>query len=89
MHPTDPLTDRKRRARKIGIITGVAAFVLILGGATVGLSLGYGEPLGGGDDYQRGQALGIGAMMLSFWCGVIAWGGARIVLHIKAQRPNV
>ena len=78
----------RRRAKKIGIVTGVVALVVILGGVAAAMAMGYGAPRGGGDDYKRGQALGTGALLLSFWIGLIGWGVARVVLRRKSGQPT-
>jgi hypothetical protein len=89
MESDESLDARKRRAKKIGIITGVVAFVVILGGAFIAMAMGFGAPMGSGDDYKRGQALSMGAAMMSFWIGLITWGVTRLVLRVKANRPKV
>ena len=87
MEPIEALNDRKRLARKIGIITGIAAFIIIFGGASIARSLGYGAP-SSGDDYSRGQALGMGSVLLGFWFGLIAYGIARLVFRLNTIRQR-
>ncbi len=88
MDPMDPAAQRKAKAKKIGIITGVCAFVLILGGGIALLALGYGAPMGD-DAEKRGEALGMGSAMLAFWIGLIAYGLTRLKLYRQALRMKV
>ena len=75
-------------AKKVGIIAGVVALVVILGGGMIAMSMGLGVPLVSGDAEKRGEALGFGAVMMSFWIGLMAWGIARLAVRARARRAK-
>ena len=69
----------KYTAKTIGILVGVATFVLCIIGFPIALYLGYAVPLGHGNDEARGEAFGKGALILSSIIGYAGYGVAKLL----------
>jgi high-affinity Fe2+/Pb2+ permease len=69
-------SDQNSNAKMVGIMTAVTVFVVVILCGLGAVALGM-LPDSGGDMSQRGQMFGKGTVILSAWCGLIAFGIAK------------